>query len=143
MAPLPSTVGHSKVDVSSARAKEINPDIVVVKHQTFIDANSIGSLFDRRIDFIVDAVDSIDAKLLLIQEAEARAIPIVCSMGFANKLHPELIQIKRLNQTSMCPLAREVRRRCRVAGVLSNPFVVLFGGNTHCQSNSRRIARFN
>jgi tRNA threonylcarbamoyladenosine dehydratase len=118
------TIGLAKVDVCEENAKAINPDIEIVKHRVFIDQTTIHSLFLRPIDFIVDAVDSIDAKLLLIQVAEELNIPIVCSMGFANKLHPEQILIKRLNQTSICPLAREVRRRCRAAGISSNPFVV-------------------
>jgi tRNA threonylcarbamoyladenosine dehydratase len=119
-----ATVGQKKVDVASSHARLVHPEASIQALNLFIDDSTIQPLFEHKIDYIVDCVDSMQAKLLLIQYAAMHHIPIVCSMGFANKLHPEKIKIAKLNQTSVCPLAKELRRRVKQAGIALNPDVV-------------------
>ena len=110
---LDSTIGMKKIDVAQKRLQDINPLVKVITKAIFIDATTIDSVFDRSIDFVVDAVDNMMAKLLLLQKASELKIPIISAMGFGNKMHPELIKITTLNKTSVCPLAKTMRQKVK------------------------------
>ncbi len=114
---LDETVGRKKVEVMAERIKQINPMAVIVPLCLFIDATTIESLFSLKPDFIIDAIDSVPSKTLLIETAVAKKIAIIASMGFARKMHPEKIELTTLAKTETCPLAREIRYRLRRDGV--------------------------
>lgn len=118
------TIGRPKVEVSRERALAIDPEANIETKRLRIDKSNVSTLFEEPIDFVVDAIDSIEAKVLLIEQSALHSVPIVCSMGFANKFHPERIRIRKLSQTAVDPLAREVRRIARIHQIASDPMVV-------------------
>lgn len=113
-----STVGRPKVDVMAAMARDINPDVRVFCHEGFVldDVDAVLAGMPRP-DYIVDAVDTVKAKLSLAQYAQREGIPIVASMGGANKLDPTRLRFADLYETQNCPLSRAVRKQARTAGI--------------------------
>lgn len=121
---LNSTVGMPKTEVMVNRMKDINPDINAVGHQCFFNSET-ERLFDfSQYDYIVDAIDTVTAKLRLIEIAQERGIPIISCMGTGNKLDPCLLRIADISKTSVCPLARTMRYELRKRGI--NHVKVLF-----------------
>ncbi len=110
-------IGEKKVDVAEKRALCINPDINFIKHDLFYLPETAEKIDLTQYDFIVDAIDNVTAKLELIERANELNIPIISSMGTGNKLHPELFEITDINKTSVCPLARVMRRELKNRGV--------------------------
>lgn len=110
---LHSTVGRPKVEVMAERIRDINPDAKVEIHQTFYDASTAGEFDMTNWDYIADAIDSVTSKLLLIETAQKNGVPIICSMGTGNKVDPSLLQITDISKTSVCPLARVMRRELK------------------------------
>lgn len=113
-----STVGRPKVDVMAAMARDINPDVRVFCHEGFVldDVDAVLAGMPRP-DYIVDAVDTVKAKLSLAQYAQREGVPIVASMGGANKLDPTRLRFADLYETQNCPLSRAVRKQARTAGI--------------------------
>lgn len=110
---MQNTVGLKKVDVMKERINNINPHCKVVTFDTFFLADTV-SLFDfSKYDYIVDAIDTITAKLKLIEIANDLNIPIISSMGTGNKLDPTKLEITDITKTSICPLARVMRRELK------------------------------
>lgn len=114
---LRSTVGQYKTDVAAARVKDINPDIRVnVSHLFYLPENA--DEVDLSVyDYIVDAIDTVAAKMELIRRAKHLGVPIISSMGTGNKLDPTAFRVSDIEKTSVCPLARTVRGLCRREGV--------------------------
>ena len=113
---LHSTLGQPKVEVAKARALDINPDCVVSAHKTFYLPGAGQGLMDG-CDYVVDAIDTVTAKIALICEAVEKHIPIVSSMGTGNKIDPSRLKLADLSETSVCPLCRVMRRELRKRGV--------------------------
>ena len=109
--------GEKKVDVAERRALSINPNINFKKYDLFYLPETAEKINLSDYDFIVDAIDNVTAKLELIERADRLNIPIISSMGTGNKLHPELFEITDINKTSVCPLARVMRRELKNRGV--------------------------
>lgn len=107
---LESTIGQKKVDVLEKRLKDINPNLDVVKIDSFIGADNIEVLFKDKLDYLVDACDSIKTKLALIDECLKRKIPFVSSMGTGNKLDPTKLDVVDIRKTVNDPLARIIRK---------------------------------
>ena len=107
---LGSTIGQKKVDVLEKRVKDINPDCSVTKIETFIDSKNISSLFEKPLDYLVDACDAMTTKKALIKECILRKIPFISSMGTGNKLDPSQLEIVELSKTKNDPLARILRK---------------------------------
>lgn len=106
---LRSTMGRKKVSVAKERIMDINQDAVVHTYDTFFNADT-ARLFDfSGYDYIVDAVDTVSAKLLLIEKAKEANVPIISCMGTGNKLNPSCFQIADISKTSVCPLAKVMR----------------------------------
>ena len=106
---LRSTMGRKKVLVAKERIMDINQDAVVHTYDTFFSAET-ADLFDfSAFDYIVDAVDTVSAKLLLIEKAKAAGVPAISCMGTGNKLDPSCFQIADISKTSVCPLAKVMR----------------------------------
>ncbi len=108
---LNSTIGQTKTDVICQRAKDINKKINIKSINAFIDEKNIENLLkDENIDFIVDAIDSVFSKIAIIKYSKLKNIPIISSMGTGNKVKPMLFDITDISKTTVCPLARKVRR---------------------------------
>ncbi len=110
-------IGEKKVDVAEKRALSINPNINFIKYDLFYLPETAEEIDLTHYDFIVDAIDNVTAKLELIERANELNVPIISSMGTGNKLHPELFEITDINKTSVCPLARVMRRELKNRGV--------------------------
>lgn len=114
---LTSTFGKKKVEVARERLQDINPDLRLEARAIRIGPDTLDSCFDPLPDFVCDAVDDLEAKVLLVQEARRRGIPVVSSMGFAMKRHPERVRPGLLKDTSVDPLAKAMRSRLRAEGM--------------------------
>lgn len=112
-----NNIGEKKVDVAEKRALSINPNVNIEKYDLFYLPETANQIDLSKYDFIVDAIDNVTAKLELIQRANELNVPIISSMGTGNKLHPELFEIADINKTSVCPLARVMRRELKNRGV--------------------------
>lgn len=112
-----STVGMPKVEAAKARVLDINPDCVVRTHQVFYTPETAGSFDFREYDYIVDAIDTVTGKLALVERAAAVETPIICSMGTGNKLDAAAFQVADISKTTMCPLARVMRRELGKRGI--------------------------
>jgi tRNA A37 threonylcarbamoyladenosine dehydratase len=110
---LHSTLGRPKTEVMKERLLDINPECEVITYQTFYDYNTKDEIFNHRIDFICDAIDTVTYKIDIIKEALNRDIPFISSMGAASKMKPELFQIDDINNTSHCPVAKRIRKKLR------------------------------
>ena len=114
---LESTIGRYKADVMAERAADINPGCKISAHKVFYGPET-ASLFDfSRFDYIVDAVDTVSAKLCLIENAVAAGVPIISSMGAGNKLDPTALEVADIYETSVCPLARVMRYELKKRGI--------------------------
>lgn len=113
---LTSTIGRKKAEVARERIFEINPDCEVVVMDMFVNSENLAELLKIKPDFVVDAIDSLNPKCCLIEELVKHKIPFISSMGAARKTDPTLIRIDKLNHTSVCPLARFIRRRLKRRG---------------------------
>ncbi len=113
-----STVGCYKTEVMKRRIAAICPDIRVETYERFILENNLKDLLEKKPDYIVDAVDTVTAKIAIVEGAQKLGIPLISSMGTGNKLHPELFEITDLPKTSVCPLCRVMRRELKARGIL-------------------------
>ncbi len=120
---LQSTVGLPKVQVAAKRIADINPECQVVPIQMFYTPDTADAIDFSDADYVVDAIDTVSAKLALIAKAKAENVPIICSMGTGNKVHPELLTLTTLDKTSGCPLAKVMRVECRKRGLKNVPVV--------------------
>ena len=112
-----STVGKLKVDVAKARVLDINPNCNVKTYPCFYLPDT-ADLFDfTQYDYIVDCIDTVTGKLQLVERAVAAGTPIICSMGTGNKLDPSAFQVADISKTSMCPLARIMRKELKKRGI--------------------------
>ena len=111
------TVGQYKVDVMKERIMDINPDCSVEGHKCFYLPETKDAFDFSRYDYVVDAVDTVTAKLQLVLEAQEKNIPIISSMGAGNKLNPAGFEVADIYQTSVCPLAKVMRRELKKRGV--------------------------
>lgn len=111
------TVGMYKVDVMRERILEINPEADVAAHRMFYVPGNADSVDLSKYDYIVDAVDTMTAKLELVCRADACGTPIICSMGAANKMNPSAFEVADIYETSVCPMARIMRQELRKRGI--------------------------
>ena len=111
------TIGQKKVDVMEKRIHDINNSCCVKKYDIFfLPENNDQFDFDQY-DYIVDAIDTVTAKILLVQIATEKKIPIISSMGTGNKLNPSALEVTDISKTSVCPLARVMRRELKKRGI--------------------------
>lgn len=114
---LTSTIGRYKAEVAAERVKDINPDCDVVPVKMFYMPDNADEFDMNGLDYIVDAIDTVSAKLTLIERAKDKDIPIISSMGTGNKLDPTKFQITDIYKTSVCPLARVMRYELKRRGI--------------------------
>lgn len=112
-----STIGTPKVEVMQKRILDINPDAVVHTYQIFYLPENAKDYELSRYDYVVDAVDTVTAKLELAVRAQEAGVPIIACMGTGNKRNPTMLEVADIYQTSVCPLAKVMRRECRKRGI--------------------------
>lgn len=110
---LESTIGMPKAEVSKKRIKDINPNIDVRSYNCFFNKDNQQDFDFSKYDYVVDAIDMVSSKLLIVKICKDLNIPIISSMGTGNKLNPMLLKVKDIYSTSNCPLARVMRRELR------------------------------
>ncbi len=114
---LHSTVGRLKTEVAAERVKDINPDIEVHCHNLFYLPETAEEFDFSKYDYVVDAIDTVSGKLAIIERAKAANIPVISSMGAGNKLNGGDFEVADISKTSVCPLARVMRRELKKRGV--------------------------
>ena len=112
-----STVGMPKVEAARKRILDINPECRVVTHPVFYTPDTADQFDFTQYDYIVDAIDTVTGKLQLVQAAEAAGTPIICCMGTGNKLDASAFRVSDISKTSMCPLARIMRKELGKRGI--------------------------
>lgn len=112
-----NTIGQYKVDVMEKRILEINPNAKVQTYKEFFMPNSEKNIITEDINYIVDAIDTVTAKIELVMQAEKLNIPIISAMGSGNKLDPTRFEVTDIYKTSMCPLAKVMRKELKARGV--------------------------
>ena len=114
---LHSTLGQLKVDVAEARIHDIAPECNVHKHAMFVTQELLKQMDFRPYSYVVDAIDTVSAKLALVESAQAADVPIISCMGAGNKKLATALQVADLAQTAICPLARIMRKKLRQRGI--------------------------
>ncbi|MGM9548245.1 MAG: ThiF family adenylyltransferase [Faecousia sp.] len=112
-----STLGMLKVDAAKQRVQDINPDCVVRTYPVFYTPDTAGQFDFTGYDYVVDAIDTVTGKLALVQQAHNAGTPIISCMGTGNKLNPARFEVADISKTSMCPLARVMRRELGKRGI--------------------------
>lgn len=111
------TVGKYKADVMKERMQEINPDVEVNIHKCFFLPENADKFPFGEYDYVVDAVDTVTAKIELVMKCNKEGVPIISSMGAGNKLEPSAFKVSDIYKTKMCPLAKVMRRELKKRGV--------------------------
>ena len=110
---LHSTVGRPKVEVMAERIRDINPDAKVLVKQCFFLPETAGEFDFAEYDYVADCVDTVAAKVEIIARAKEAGVPVISSMGAGGKLHPEMFEVADISKTSVCPLAKAMRRELK------------------------------
>lgn len=111
------TLGQKKVLAAAARVHSIHPACRVTMRDEFFLPENADSFDFSAFDYVVDAVDTVSAKLAIVMAARAAGVPVISSMGAGNKLEPSLFRVSDISKTSVCPLAKVMRRLCREHGI--------------------------
>ena len=114
---LRSTIGRYKTEVMRERIADIDPDIQVIEHRCFFLPETQDQFDFSEYDYVIDAVDTVAAKIALVMAAQAAGTPVISSMGAGNKLHPEMFEVADIYKTSVCPLAKVMRHELKRRGV--------------------------
>lgn len=112
-----SSVGKYKVDVMKDRIQDINPECKVTLHKCFYLPETKAQFQFSDYDYVVDAIDTVTGKIALVMEADEAGVPIISSMGAGNKLNPAMFEVADIYQTSVCPLAKVMRRELKKRGI--------------------------
>ena len=116
---LHSTVGRSKAEVMKERIRDINPEIQVRARECFFLPDTADAFDFTAYDYVIDAVDTVTAKIEIIVRARQAGVPVISSMGAGNKLRPELFEVSDIYDTSVCPLAKVMRKELKKRGIPS------------------------
>ena len=114
---LHSTVGKRKTEVMASRLKDINSEISIAEYNLFVLPETVDQIDFSSYDYVVDAIDTVSGKIAIIQAAKEKNIPVISSMGTGNKLCGEKFEIADISKTSVCPLARTMRRELKKRGI--------------------------
>ena len=114
---LHSTVGKRKTEVMMSRLKDINPEISIAEYNLFVLPETVDQIDFSSYDYVVDAIDTVSGKIAIIQAAKEKNILVISSMGTGNKLCGEKFEVADISKTSVCPLARTMRRELKKRGI--------------------------
>lgn len=114
-----STIGRAKVDVMEEMIQEINPACKILKKQVFLRKENIGPILSSfpRPDYVLDCIDTVSQKLAIIKWCMEEKIPLLASMGAANKMDPAFLEFSYIEKTKYCPLSKVMRRECKKRGI--------------------------
>jgi len=112
-----STVGRYKTEVMRELLLDINPELKIEVHNTFVLTDNVEALLGDDLDYIVDAIDTVTAKLAIAKLADTKKIPLISCMGTGNKLRPELFKIADISETKVCPLCKVIRKEVKDRGI--------------------------
>ena len=112
-----STLGMYKVDAAEQRMLDINPDIKVTKHCMFYLPETADRFDFSQYDYVVDAIDTVTGKIQIVMQAEEMHVPVISSMGAGNKMNPAQLEVADIYRTSVCPLAKVMRRELKKRGI--------------------------
>ena len=135
---LSSTIGKPKTVVMKERLLDINKNLEVLAYHTFYDFETKNDIFNNKIDYVIDAIDTITYKIDIIKECLKRDIPFISSMGQGNKLHPELLEITDITKTSYDPIAKIIRSKLRKEGIKGKIPVVYSKEEPNSQDSKKR-----
>lgn len=138
-----SAVGKYKVEVAKERVLDINPEAVVYAHRVFYLPKTAEQFDFSQYDYVVDAIDTVTGKLQLIEQAKKTGTPIISSMGAGNKMDPAAFEVADIYETSVCPLAKVMRRELKKRGIeqlkvvysKEKPLTPLKDEETGCKTN--------
>lgn len=133
------TIGKYKVDLMEQRILDINPDVNIKTYKVFYMPNCKEKIIDNSINYIVDAMDTVTAKIYLIEQAEKFNIPIISSMGTGNKLDGSRFEIKDIYETSICPLAKIIRKELRQRNIKKLKVIYSNENPIEIEKNERKI----
>lgn len=111
------TIGQYKTDVMKQRIQQINPNALVEEHRCFYNAESVNLIDFSSYCYVVDAIDMVSSKLLLIEQCKKANVPIISCMGAGNKLNPTQFLVADISQTTVCPLAKVMRKELKNRGI--------------------------
>jgi len=131
------TIGHDKVEVMKEHLLDINPELTISAQKLFYLPETAKAVNLTSYDYVIDAVDTMTAKIELIHRCHTLKIPIISSMGAANKLDPTLFKVADIYETSSCPVARVIRRELKSLGIDSLK-VVYSEEKPHCQPKTKK-----
>lgn len=114
---LRSTIGKYKVDVAKERVLDINPEAIVNAYRVFYLPETAGQFDFTEYDYVVDAIDTVTGKLMLAEQADRAGTPLISSMGAGNKLNAAAFEVADIYETSVCPLAKVMRRELKKRGI--------------------------
>ena len=114
---LHSTVGKEKTAVMAERIADISPETEVETYPVVYGAGNRDLLDFSTYDYVIDAIDTVTSKLILIEEAKKAGVPVISCMGTGNKFHPERFEVTDISKTSVCPLAKVMRKELKVRGI--------------------------
>lgn len=134
---LHTTIGEAKVDIAKKRVLEINPNIKVITHKIFFSQDNSKTFNFSNYDYVIDAIDSVSAKIELILRCKEAATPIISSMGTGNKLFPERFEISDIYKTSVCPLAKVMRTELKKRGIKT--LKVVYSKETPIKEKGQRV----
>ena len=112
-----STIGQTKTSIAKKRLEDINPEVKVDEYPFLYLPDTADRIDLSQYDYVVDAVDNVTAKLMLVEKCKELNIPIICSMGTGNKLDPSRFEVSDIYKTSVCPLAKIMRYECKKRGI--------------------------
>ena len=112
-----STIGCAKTEVMANRIRDINPQCDVKSHECFYLPETSGQFDFSQYDYVVDAIDTVTGKIQLVMQAKEAGVPIISCMGTGNKLNPTQLEVTDIYKTSVCPLAKVMRRELKARGV--------------------------
>ncbi|MCR5091988.1 MAG: tRNA threonylcarbamoyladenosine dehydratase [Bacilli bacterium] len=112
-----STIGVKKTDAAERRAKEINPDVIIHKHDHFYLPDNPGDIDLSSFDYVIDCIDTVSAKLDIISKCNELGVPLICALGCGNRLDPSMLRVADINKTELDPLAKVIRKGCRERGI--------------------------
>ncbi len=111
------TIGLPKIEVAAKHALEINPEVKINAKQIFFSAENADTIDFTQFDYVVDAIDTVTSKILIIEKAKAANVPVISCMGAGNKLDPTRFEIADISKTSVCPLAKVMRYELKKRGI--------------------------
>lgn len=114
---LHSTIGKAKVEIMKERILDINPNANVLCYQEFVTPENLDKFITKDLDYVIDAIDTVKSKIAIIEKAKELNIPIISSMGTGNKLDPLKFKITDISKTSVCPLAKVIRKELKERGI--------------------------